>query len=215
MEMAATYNQPQEVDKSVSGFIVSVGQAVGIVIAVLLVGGAAWWVLRARHRQARQRRLMSTPLPPEWVTIVEQNLPPYRSLSADERSQLHGFIQLFLAERTTTLEALAHAGIEPIRLAPKEGLALLNGTQVSTALALAAVFRCENVLAAALVAGAMSADAVKGSDTPFDRRIHSVRGHGGQTAVAGVLRPPRNSAATNSLSIQSQGSPAAWSAWKK
>ena len=85
-------------------------------------------------------------------------------------------------------EALAHAGIEPVRLAPKEGLALLNGTQVSTALALAAVFRCENVLAAALVAGAMSADAVKGSDTPFDRRIQSVRGHGGQIAVAGVLR---------------------------
>src|SRR5210317_2271585 len=85
-------------------------------------------------------------------------------------------------------EALAHAGIEPIRLAPKEGLALLNGTQVSTALALAAVFRCENVLASSLVAGAMAADAVKGSDTPFDRRIHSVRGHGGQTAVAGVLR---------------------------
>jgi histidine ammonia-lyase len=85
-------------------------------------------------------------------------------------------------------EALAHAGIEAIRLAPKEGLALLNGTQVSTALALSAVFRCENLLAAALVAGAMSADAVKGSDIPFDRRIHSVRGHGGQTAVAGVLR---------------------------
>jgi len=91
-------------------------------------------------------------------------------------------------ELVTAQEALAHAGIEPIKLAPKEGLALLNGTQVSTALALAAVFRCENVLAAALVAGAMSADAVKGSDTPFDRRIHSVRGHGGQTAVAGVLR---------------------------
>lgn len=85
-------------------------------------------------------------------------------------------------------EALAHAGIEPIRLAPKEGLALLNGTQVSTALALSAVFRTENVLAAALVAGAMSSDAVKGSDTPFDRRIQSVRGHGGQIAVAGVLR---------------------------
>ncbi|MGI9225155.1 MAG: histidine ammonia-lyase [Woeseiaceae bacterium] len=85
-------------------------------------------------------------------------------------------------------EALDHAGIKPIQLAPKEGLALLNGTQVSTALALAAVFRCENVLAAALVAGAMSADAVKGSDTPFDRHIQSVRGHGGQIAVAGVLR---------------------------
>ena len=84
--------------------------------------------------------------------------------------------------------ALAEAGIEALALAPKEGLALLNGTQVSTALALAAVFRTENVMAAVLVAGAMSADAIKGSDTPFDRRIQSVRGHGGQIAVATVLR---------------------------
>ena len=84
--------------------------------------------------------------------------------------------------------ALREAGLEPIKLAPKEGLALLNGTQVSTALALAAVFRTEHLLAAALTAGAMSADAIKGSDTPFDKRIQSVRGHGGQIAVAGVLR---------------------------
>ena len=73
-------------------------------------------------------------------------------------------------------------------LAPKEGLALLNGTQVSTALALAAVFRTEHILAATLAAGAMASDAIKGSDTPFDKRIQSVRGHGGQIAVAGVLR---------------------------
>ena len=84
--------------------------------------------------------------------------------------------------------ALKEAGIKPVRLAPKEGLALLNGTQVSTALALSAVFRTENVLSAALMAGAMSSDAIKGSDTPFDRRIQSVRGHGGQIAVAAVLR---------------------------
>ena len=84
--------------------------------------------------------------------------------------------------------ALRNAGIEPIRLAPKEGLALLNGTQVSTALALAAVFRTEHALSAALIAGAMTSDAVKGSDTPFDKRIQRVRGHGGQIAVAGVLR---------------------------
>ena len=84
--------------------------------------------------------------------------------------------------------ALSEAGIEPVRLAPKEGLALLNGTQVSTALALVAVFRTENVLSAAMMAGAMTSDAIKGSDTPFDRRIQSVRGHGGQIAVAAVLR---------------------------
>lgn len=85
-------------------------------------------------------------------------------------------------------EALENAGIKRVRLAPKEGLALLNGTQVSTALALGAVFRTENLLAAVFMAGAMSSDAVKGSDTPFDKRIQNVRGHGGQIAVASVLR---------------------------
>ena len=88
----------------------------------------------------------------------------------------------------TAKKALNAAGLKPIKLAPKEGLALLNGTQVSTALALAAVFRTENLLAAVMMAGAMSSDAIKGSDTPFDKRIQSVRGHGGQIAVAGVLR---------------------------
>ncbi len=84
--------------------------------------------------------------------------------------------------------ALKAAGIEPIKLGPKEGLALLNGTQVSTALALAAVFRTENILSGALIAGAMASDAIRGSDTPFDKRIQNVRGHGGQIAVAAVLR---------------------------
>ncbi len=85
-------------------------------------------------------------------------------------------------------EALDQAGLEPLPLAAKEGLALLNGTQVSTALALCAVFRTENILAAALTAGAMSADAIKGSDTPFDERIQAARGHVGQIDVAQVLR---------------------------
>jgi histidine ammonia-lyase len=85
-------------------------------------------------------------------------------------------------------EALARAGISPLELAPKEGLALLNGTQVSTALALAALFRAEHILSASIVAGAMSADAVKGSDTPFDERIHQARGHRGQLVVGELLR---------------------------
>lgn len=85
-------------------------------------------------------------------------------------------------------KALAAAGLQALRLAPKEGLALLNGTQVSTALALGAAFRIENLLGATLVAGAMSSDAIKGSDTPFDHRIQDVRAHSGQLAVAGALR---------------------------
>jgi histidine ammonia-lyase len=85
-------------------------------------------------------------------------------------------------------EALSAAGLAPLKLAPKEGLALLNGTQVSTALAMSAVFRCEHLLAAAITAGAMSADAIQGSDTPFDERIQRVRGQRGQVEVAALLR---------------------------
>ena len=84
--------------------------------------------------------------------------------------------------------ALDRAGLKPLTLGPKEGLALLNGTQVSTALALAGLFETEKVFAAALVAGAMSTDALKGSDTPFDARIHALRGQPGQIAVAAALR---------------------------
>jgi histidine ammonia-lyase len=85
-------------------------------------------------------------------------------------------------------EGLAKLGLEPLTLAPKEGLALLNGTQVSTALALAALFDAENVFAAAVVAGAMSVDAAQGSDAPFDPRIHAARGQPGQIAVAAAYR---------------------------
>jgi histidine ammonia-lyase len=85
-------------------------------------------------------------------------------------------------------EGLRLAGLAPIRLHAKEGLALINGTQVSTALALAGLFGAENVLAAAVVAGAMSVDALKGSDSPFDARIHQVRGQPGQIEIAREYR---------------------------
>ena len=73
-------------------------------------------------------------------------------------------------------------------LGPKEGLALLNGTQFSTAEALAGLFTIERVFHAALVTGALTTDAAKGSDTPFDARIHALRGHRGQIEVAAALR---------------------------
>jgi histidine ammonia-lyase len=85
-------------------------------------------------------------------------------------------------------EALRQAGLAPLVLAPKEGLALLNGTQVSTALALAALFRTETIFTAAVVAGALSVDAAKGSDTPFDARIHAARGQPGQIETAASYR---------------------------
>ncbi len=86
------------------------------------------------------------------------------------------------------IEALQDADIEPLRLAAKEGLALLNGTQASTALALRGLFEAEDLFAAAVVAGALSVDAAKGSDAPFDPRIHAVRGQPGQIAVAAIYR---------------------------
>ena len=78
--------------------------------------------------------------------------------------------------------------IKPLKLAPKEGLALLNGTQVSTALALTGLFVAEECFAAAVVAGALSVDAAKGSTAPFDARIQAVRRQKGQIDVASVYR---------------------------
>jgi histidine ammonia-lyase len=88
------------------------------------------------------------------------------------------------------LAPLAHLSLAllPLKLGPKEGLALLNGTQVSTALALLGLFAIENAFAAAVVAGALSVDAAMGSDTPFDPRIHELRGHAGQVDVAECYR---------------------------
>ncbi len=85
-------------------------------------------------------------------------------------------------------QALRRIGLQPFVLGPKEGLALLNGTQVSTALALAGLFGAEDVFAAALLAGALSLEAILGSVKPLDARIHAARGQPGQIAVAEALR---------------------------
>lgn len=84
----------------------------------------------------------------------------------------------------SAVEGLKIAGLKPLTLGAKEGLALLNGTQCSTALALAGLFGAENNFAAAIIAGGLSVDAVMGSAAPFDARIHEVRGHKGQQQVA-------------------------------
>ncbi len=102
---------------------------------------------------------------------------------------LMGVGEVFVdGRRTEASAALAAAGLQPVQLGPKEGLALLNGTQVSTGLALAGLFEAERVLRAALVAGALSTDAARGSDGPFDPRIHVLRRHAGQREVGEALR---------------------------
>jgi histidine ammonia-lyase len=91
-------------------------------------------------------------------------------------------------KKVSGAEAMRSIGLEPFVLGPKEGLALLNGTQVSTALALAGLFGAEDVFAAALMSGALSLEAIQGSIKPFDARIHAARGQPGQMAVAGAVR---------------------------
>lgn len=91
-------------------------------------------------------------------------------------------------QRVPATQALAEAGLAPLVLGAKEGLALLNGTQFSTAYALAGLFETENLFGAALVTGALSTDAARGSDAPFDPRIHRLRRHKGQIESADALR---------------------------
>jgi len=91
-------------------------------------------------------------------------------------------------ERRPALAVLREAGIAPLKLAAKEGLALINGTQTSTALALHAFLAFEPVLESALVIGALTVDAARGSDGPFDPRIHELRGQPGQIDVAQYYR---------------------------
>jgi histidine ammonia-lyase len=90
--------------------------------------------------------------------------------------------------RRPAADALRQAGLTPVELGPKEGLALLNGTQFSTAFALAGLFEAERLFQAALLTGALSTDAARGSDAPFDPRIHALRGHRGQIETAEALR---------------------------
>ena len=91
-------------------------------------------------------------------------------------------------ERMAGDAALARAGLAPVVLEAKEGLALINGTQVSTALALAGLFRAKRALRSAIVTGALSTDAAMGSTAPFAEEIHTLRGHAGQIEVAAALR---------------------------
>jgi histidine ammonia-lyase len=124
-------------------------------------------------------------IPAQGSVGASGDLAPLAHLAA----ALIGEGEMILAgERLSAGSALAKAGLAPLDFAPKEGLALLNGTQVSTALALAGLFEAERVFRATLVTGALSTDAARGSDGPFDPRIHALRRHDGQIAVAASLR---------------------------
>ncbi|WP_312582663.1 histidine ammonia-lyase [Atlantibacter hermannii] len=94
----------------------------------------------------------------------------------------------YQGEWLPAVDALAKAGLTPITLAAKEGLALLNGTQASTAFALRGLFEAEDLFASAVISGALTTEAVLGSRRPFDARIHAVRGQKGQIDSAALFR---------------------------
>jgi histidine ammonia-lyase len=127
-----------------------------------------------------------TPMIPSQGSVgASGDLAPLSHLAA----AMMGVGEIFVAgERVPAAAALTNASLGPLKFGPKEGLALLNGTQFSTAIALAALIEVENLFRSALITGALSTDAAKGSDTPFDPRIHQLRRHRGQIETADALR---------------------------
>ena len=124
-------------------------------------------------------------IPSQGSVGASGDLAPLAHMTA----ALMGYGRIDLGEEMLpAAEALTRIGLEPLQLGPKEGLALINGTQMSTAVALDALFVGERVLAAAVAAGALSVDALKGSVKPFDRRISDLRGQPGQIRIAAHLR---------------------------
>ena len=126
------------------------------------------------------------PVIPEKGSVgASGDLAPLAHLSAVMMGEGEAFVG---GERLGGCEALRRAGLEPVVFAAKEGLALINGTQVSTALALAGLFQAHRAIQAALITGALSTDAAMGSPAPFRAEIHRLRGHQGQIDTAAALR---------------------------
>ncbi|WP_108659453.1 histidine ammonia-lyase [Acuticoccus kandeliae] len=127
-----------------------------------------------------------TPVIPEQGSVgASGDLAPLAHLAAVMMGEAEA---VFEGKRLPGREALEKAGLTPVVLAAKEGLALINGTQTSTALALAGLLRAHRAAQSALITGAMSTDAAMGSSAPFVEDIHLLRGHKGQIDTAAALR---------------------------
>ncbi|WP_349570448.1 histidine ammonia-lyase [Azotobacter salinestris] len=172
----------------------SVGLILALKIASLARGysGVRWKVIEALLRLYQAR--VYPCIPSQGSVGASGDLAPLAHLAAT----LLGVGQVRHEGRLLEAsEGLAIAGLEPLTLGPKEGLALLNGTQVSTALALRGLFAAERLFGAAVVAGSLSVEALKGSFVPFDARIQAVRGQPGQIAVAELYRELLHDSAIN------------------
>ena len=163
--------------------IVRLAMALKVTSLAQGASGVRWTTVE--HLLACLERGLVPAVPAQGSVGASGDLAPLAHMTA----ALMG-VGAFLRDGVTVpaAEALAQAGLEKLVLGPKEGLALLNGTQISTALALAGLFEAERVMQAALVTGALSTDAAKGSDGPFDPRIQELRGHRGQSETAAALR---------------------------
>ncbi|MFL6720984.1 MAG: histidine ammonia-lyase [Sphingomonas sp.] len=160
-----------------------------LMIVLKLLGlGRGYSGVRPLVIEALQRLLDADAMPliPSQGSVgASGDLAPLAHLIA----ALMGYGRVCLSgEVVPATAALERLGLEPLCLGPKEGLALINGTQASAALALDALFAGERVFAAAVAAGALSVDALKGSAKPFDVRLSELRGQPGQIRVAAVIR---------------------------
>ena len=154
-------------------------------MASLAQGASGVHAATVRLLEALLARGLTPVVPCQGSVGASGDLAPLAHMSA----AMIGVGHMIVGERIVpAAEALAAAGLAPLQLGAKEGLALLNGTQFSTAYALAGLLEAENLFGAALVTGALSTDAARGSDAPFDPRIHRLRRHKGQIATAESLR---------------------------
>ncbi len=162
---------------------------VRLIMALKLIGlgrGASGVRLElVRRLEAMLARGVIPVIPAQGSVGASGDLAPLAHLGA---VLMGGGEAVIEGERLPGATALAKAGLEPLVLAAKEGLALINGTQVSTALALAGLFRAHRAAQAAVITGALSTDAAMGSPQPFRAEIHRLRGHQGQIDTAAALR---------------------------
>jgi histidine ammonia-lyase len=151
-----------------------------------LAQGASGVRLETLHMlQAMLDRELIPVVPAQGSVGASGDLAPLAHMTSVMIGVGEAFLQ---GQRLTAADALAACDLKPLELGPKEGLALLNGTQFSTAHALAGLFETEVLFRSALATGALSTDAARGSDAPFDPRIHALRKHRGQMEVAEALR---------------------------
>jgi histidine ammonia-lyase len=154
-------------------------------LASLAQGASGVQLATARLLEAMLANGLTPVVPAQGSVGASGDLAPLAHMAA----AMIGIGEVMMGDRTVPAsEALAESGLQPLELGAKEGLALLNGTQFSTAYALAALFEAETLFGTALVTGALATDAARGSDAPFDPRIHALRRHQGQIDTAEALR---------------------------